>query len=218
MYLCIVKTLDMISKEENILFAAEKLFAENGFQGTSTREISKAANVNISMISYYFGSKEKLYEKLVEYRMNEGQFFSKDILERTDINEWEKIEKIVDQFAGRVRHNKCFYRIMQREQLHAENPQIVEFLKQTKLGFISMYSKILESGLQKGIFTKNPPIYLLHSTVSGTLFYAFNGKEMYKEFLNNTEDEEVFEEKYYTELNKHIKYILKDLLGYEENK
>ncbi|MDF2933314.1 MAG: TetR/AcrR family transcriptional regulator [Chryseobacterium sp.] len=208
----------MISKEENILFAAEKLFAEHGFQGTSTREISKAANVNISMISYYFGSKEKLYEKLVEYRMTESQFFSKDILERTDINEWEKIEKIVDQFSGRVRHHKCFYRIMQREQLHTENPQIVEFLKQTKLGFISMYSKILESGLQKRIFTKNPPIYLLHSTVSGTLFYASNGKEMYKEFLNNTEDEEVFEEKYYTELNKHIKYILKDLLGYEENK
>ncbi|MCU7615740.1 TetR/AcrR family transcriptional regulator [Chryseobacterium sp. PBS4-4] len=208
----------MISKEENILFAAEKLFAEHGFQGTSTREISKAANVNISMISYYFGSKEKLYEKLVEFRMNESQFFSKDILERTDINEWEKIEKIVDQFSGRVRHHKCFYRIMQREQLHTENPQIVEFLKQTKLSFISMYSKILESGLQKGIFTKNPPIYLLHSTVSGTLFYASNAKEMYKEFLNNTEDEEVFEEKYYTELNKHIKYILKDLLGYEENK
>jgi AcrR family transcriptional regulator len=218
-YLCPFKNENvMISKEENILFAAEKLFAEHGFQGTSTREISKAANVNISMISYYFGSKEKLYEKLVEYRMTESQFFSKDILERTDINEWEKIEKIVDQFSGRVRHHKCFYRIMQREQLHTENPQIVEFLKQTKLGFISMYSKILESGLQKGIFTKNPPIYLLHSTVSGTLFYASNGKEMYKEFLNNTEDEEVFEEKYYTELNKHIKYILKDLLGYEENK
>ncbi|WP_336734583.1 TetR/AcrR family transcriptional regulator [Chryseobacterium sp. VD8] len=208
----------MISKEENILFAAEKLFAEKGFQGTSTREIAKAANVNISMISYYFGSKEKLYEKLVEYRMSEGQFFSKDIIERTDINEWEKVEKIVDQFAGKVRHNKCFYRIMQREQLHAENPQIVEFLKETKMGFISMYSKILESGLQKGIFTKNPPIYLLHSTVSGTLFYASNAKEMYKEFLNDTNEEEVFDEKYYTELNKHIKYLLKDLLGYEENK
>lgn len=208
----------MISKEENILFAAEKLFAELGFEGTSTREIAKAANVNISMISYYFGSKEKLYEKLVEYRMSEGQFFSKDILERTDINEWEKIEKIVDQFAGKVRHNLCFYRIMQREQLYAKNPQILEFLKQTKMGFIAMYSKILESGLKNGVFTKNPPIYLLHSTVSGTLFYASNGKEMYKEFLNDTQEDEVFDEQYYTELNKHIKYILKDLLGYEENK
>ncbi|MFY1047121.1 TetR/AcrR family transcriptional regulator [Chryseobacterium sp. GP-SGM7] len=208
----------MISKEENILFAAEKLFAENGFQGTSTREISKAANVNISMISYYFGSKEKLYEKLVEYRMQEGQFFAKDILERTDINEWEKIQKIVDQFAGRVRHHKCFYRIMQREQLHTENPQIVEFLKQTKLGFLTMYSKILESGIEKGIFTKNPPIYLLHSTVSGTLFYASNATGMYKEFLQNNETDEVFEETYFNELTQHVKHILKDLLGYEENK
>ncbi|KQM23462.1 TetR/AcrR family transcriptional regulator [Chryseobacterium sp. Leaf201] len=207
----------MISKEENILFAAEKLFAENGFEGTSTREIAKAANVNISMISYYFGSKEKLYEKLVEYRVNEGQFFSKDIIERTDFNEWEKLEKIVDQFAGRVRNHKCFYRIMQREQLHTQNPQIVEFLKQTKIGFISMYSRIVESGIEKGIFKKNPPVYLIHATVSGTLFYASNGKEMYKEFLNNEDAEDVFEEKYYTELNTHIKYLLKDLLGYEEN-
>ena len=207
----------MISKEENILFAAEKLFAENGFEGTSTREIAKAANVNISMISYYFGSKEKLYEKLVEYRVNEGQFFSKDIIERTDFNEWEKLEKIVDQFAGRVRNHKCFYRIMQREQLHTQNPQIVEFLKQTKIGFISMYSKIVESGIEKGIFKKNPPVYLIHATVSGTLFYASNGKEMYKEFLNNEDHEDIFEEKYYTELNTHIKYLLKDLLGYEEN-
>lgn len=209
---------NMISKEENILFAAEKLFAEKGFEGTSTREIAKDANVNISMISYYFGSKEKLYEKLVEYRMNEGQFFSKDLLGRTDINEWQKIEKVIDQFSYKIRTQKCFYRIMQREQLHTKNPQIVEFLKQTKMGFLSMYSQILESGLKNGIFTKNPPIYLLHSTVSGTLFYAFNAKEMYKEFLNETEDEEAFDEKYYTELNKHIKYLLKDLLGYEENK
>ncbi|MDR6464464.1 transcriptional regulator, TetR family [Chryseobacterium rhizoplanae] len=208
----------MISKEENILFAAEKLFAEKGFEGTSTREIAKDANVNISMISYYFGSKEKLYEKLVEYRMNEGQFFSKDLLGRTDINEWQKIEKVIDQFSNKIRTQKCFYRIMQREQVYTKNPQIVEFLKQTKMGFLSMYSQILESGLKNGIFTKNPPIYLLHSTVSGTLFYAFNAKEMYKEFLNETEDEEAFDEKYYTELNKHIKYLLKDLLGYEENK
>lgn len=208
----------MISKEENILFAAEELFAENGFEGTSTREIAKAANVNISMISYYFGSKEKLYEKLVEYRMTEGRFFSQDILERTDINEWQKIEKIVDQFSNKIRTQKCFYRIMQREQLHTKTPQIVEFLKQTKLSFISMYSKVLEAGLEKGIFTKNPPIYLLHSTVSGTLFYGSNGIEMYKEFLENRDSDEEFEDKFYGELNKHIKHILKDLLGYEENK
>lgn len=208
----------MISKEENILFAAEKLFAEKGFQGTSTREISKAANVNISMISYYFGSKEKLYEKLVEYRTNEGQFFAKDILERTDINEWEKMMIIVDKFSSRIREHKCFYRIMQREQLYSENLKIVKYLKNTKLIFLNIYSKILEKGISNGIFKKNPPLYLLHSTISGTLFYASNSKEMYKEFLKNEEPDEVFNQHYYKELTQHIKHILKDLLGYEENK
>ncbi len=208
----------MISKEENILFAAEKLFAEKGFEGTSTREISKAANVNISMISYYFGSKEKLYEKLVEYRTNEGQFFAKDILERTDINEWEKMMIIVDKFASRIREHKCFYRIMQREQLYSENLKIVKYLKNTKLIFLNIYSKILEKGISNGIFKKNPPLYLLHSTISGTLFYASNSKEMYKEFLKNEEPDEVFNQHYYQELTQHIKHILKDLLGYEENK
>ncbi|KQR93436.1 TetR family transcriptional regulator [Chryseobacterium sp. Leaf180] len=208
----------MISKEENILFAAEKLFAIKGFSGTSTREISKAANVNISMISYYFGSKEKLYEKLVEYRMREGRYFSDEMLSRTDINEWEKIVRIVDQFAERVRKHRLFFRIMQREQLYSDNPAIVEFLRQTKMSFLTTYSKILESGIEKGIFTKNPPIYLLHSTVSGTLFYASNARKMYKDFLHNEDGDEVFDEKFFKELTTHIKHILKDLLGYEENK
>jgi len=52
-------------KQIHILQMAEKLFAENGFDGTSIRDIAKEANVNIAMISYYFGSKEKLLEYLI---------------------------------------------------------------------------------------------------------------------------------------------------------
>lgn len=40
---------------------ALRLFAEQGFQRTSTREIAEAAQVNISAISYYFGDKAGLY-------------------------------------------------------------------------------------------------------------------------------------------------------------
>ena len=42
--------------------AAEELFAEKGFSGTSVRDIADAADVNVAMISYYFGSKEKMLE------------------------------------------------------------------------------------------------------------------------------------------------------------
>ena len=46
----------MPTKEEHIMMVAEKLFAANGYNGTSVRDIAAKAKVNVSMISYYFGS------------------------------------------------------------------------------------------------------------------------------------------------------------------
>ncbi len=57
-----------MDKKEIIISTAMKLFAQKGFEGTSVREIAAGADVNPAMISYYFGSKEKLFEKLVEYK------------------------------------------------------------------------------------------------------------------------------------------------------
>ena len=55
-------------KQVQIMETAETLFAEKGFNGTSVRDIAEKAQVNLAMISYYFGSKEKLFEALFMYR------------------------------------------------------------------------------------------------------------------------------------------------------
>jgi AcrR family transcriptional regulator len=55
-------------KQIQIMEAAEELFAEKGFAGTSVRDIAEEAGVNLAMISYYFGSKERLMESLFKYR------------------------------------------------------------------------------------------------------------------------------------------------------
>jgi AcrR family transcriptional regulator len=44
-----------------LLEAALQLFADKGYQKTSTREIADAAGVNLGSISYYFGDKPGLY-------------------------------------------------------------------------------------------------------------------------------------------------------------
>lgn len=46
---------------QRLLDAALKLFADQGFAKTSTREIAQAAQTNIAAISYYFGDKAGLY-------------------------------------------------------------------------------------------------------------------------------------------------------------
>lgn len=49
---------------DRILDAAERLFAEHGFDGTSLRQITDAAGVNLAAVNYHFGSKEDLYAQV----------------------------------------------------------------------------------------------------------------------------------------------------------
>jgi AcrR family transcriptional regulator len=51
--------------KEQILDAAEPLFAEKGFDGVSVREITRAAEVNVAAVHYHFGSKKELYLEMV---------------------------------------------------------------------------------------------------------------------------------------------------------
>ncbi|SHG40758.1 CerR family C-terminal domain-containing protein [Massilia sp. CF038] len=52
---------DGVQSRERLLMTAMRLFAEQGFAKTSTREIALAAGTNIASISYYFGDKAGLY-------------------------------------------------------------------------------------------------------------------------------------------------------------
>lgn len=54
-----------------VLDAALRLFAEQGFAGTSLRDISQAAGVSHPLILHHFGSKEELYTA-VKRRVVEG--------------------------------------------------------------------------------------------------------------------------------------------------
>ncbi len=56
---------------ESLLDAAEAQFSENGFHGTTTRAIAAGAGVNAALLHYYFGSKEQLFETVVERRAGE---------------------------------------------------------------------------------------------------------------------------------------------------
>ena len=46
---------------DRILVAAQKLFAQKGFDGTSVRDITTEAGCNVASVNYHFGGKDKLY-------------------------------------------------------------------------------------------------------------------------------------------------------------
>jgi AcrR family transcriptional regulator len=85
--------------EKRILWVAERLFLEKGFNGTSTTEIAKTVGCNQALIHYYFRTKEKLFwdvfapkvEQFVEY-LDAPLDESLDFIER--------IKNVIDFYFG----------------------------------------------------------------------------------------------------------------------
>lgn len=54
----------------NILNAAEALFAEKGYEATTTREIAVRSGGTLGTLSYHFGSKQRLLEEIFSRRFS----------------------------------------------------------------------------------------------------------------------------------------------------
>lgn len=61
----VVKMAKRITTQEKILNAAEALFAEQGFEQTSLRQITTEAEVNLASVNYHFGSKKALIQAVM---------------------------------------------------------------------------------------------------------------------------------------------------------
>lgn len=57
--------------KEILINSAETLFLKKGFAATSTEEISRLANCSKSQVQYHFTTKQKLWEAVIEKRVND---------------------------------------------------------------------------------------------------------------------------------------------------
>lgn len=73
--------------EELILRAAERLFLEQGFKETTTAQIAKEAGCNSALVHYYFRTKEKLFARIFESKIElylQGLFIELDELQSVE--------------------------------------------------------------------------------------------------------------------------------------
>lgn len=203
-------------KQIQIIDAAEILFASRGFEGTSVRDIAEAAGINIAMISYYFGSKEKLMEALFELRTGHIKMKVESMLKDDSLTPFEKISILIDEHINKVIDLQLFYKIMVTEQLINKNSIITDAVRQLKKRNIDIVSQLVEDGVQKGVFKPSVDIVLMLYTLIGTVSQVVMNQDFYKEHLLKTDmTGEAFKSTLKQNLSEHLKKIFKSILSNE---
>lgn len=98
---------------ENIIASVIPLFAAKGLHGVSVRELARAAGVNLSMISYYFGGKEGLYAAVLTEQF--AVLGKLEEIEQMEIDTLQKFELYVRATVSRYRKSPYLLRFYTSE-------------------------------------------------------------------------------------------------------
>jgi len=210
------KTMGYSDKQLHIINTAEKLFANRGYDGTSVRDIAEEAGVNIAMISYYFGSKEKLIQALFEERTRDIITKIESLLKDESLTPFQKMEVLVDDYVERIMYKQQFYKVMVHEQLLEKKGVVNSLLNELKKRNAAIVEKLIKEGQEKGVFKDNIDIVLMMNTLIGTGLQTFINQDYYR-YFNGLEG--LSPDEYYDQLKKklstHIKVLFKAILSYE---
>ncbi|MFN8276168.1 MAG: TetR family transcriptional regulator [Chitinophagales bacterium] len=197
-------------KRAQILAAAEQLFAQKDFDAVSVRELAAAAGVNLAMISYYFGSKEKLLEALIETKM-QLSFTAIQELERRDAPAMEKILAVADWQVDRIMQNRYFQRIIFREMLHNTRPEINSFIIKNIDRNRRLIHQIIQQGIDRKEFRGVDTDMVLLSFYA-TINHLVSACRYSMHLFQKNSEQELFTPDFSERVKNHLKSLLKAML------
>jgi TetR/AcrR family transcriptional regulator len=160
---------------EALLEAGAELFARHGFDGTTVEMIARRARANKAMVSYYFGGKERLYERILISTFSEGAARVEALLEGA-----RPADELLGAFAGMFRELAArrphFPAMMVREAISGGRHMTERVLPH----FLDLFVKvrrIYEQGIEEGTFRAADPV-LTHLVVMGSLLFFFASEPM----------------------------------------
>ncbi|MHA4811940.1 TetR/AcrR family transcriptional regulator [Flavitalea flava] len=212
----------MSDKREQILLVAEELFGEKGFEGTSVRDIAQKAGVNLAMISYYFGSKEKLLESMIEFRAGYAYGILEELNKDMYLSPWDKIDRLVEFYVDRILGNLRFHNIMYQETTSVRSEEIKNLIIGIKLRNLEQIKKIITDGQQKKLF-RQVDISMTVGTIMGTIS-SYTQSKLYGCHILAIEadtDEDRYRSKLSPRLKAHLKQVLRahlDIKNEDDNR
>lgn len=136
---------------DQILDAAEALFAKQGFAATTIKQIGAGAGLNPALIYYYFGDKEKLYRELL--RRTFGRFVG-EAASRVGaaVPPQEAIRALIGWQSEALAADPALPRLIVRELLDAQGERAREEIARLVAGAFTRLCAVIEEGQRAGLF------------------------------------------------------------------
>jgi len=127
-----------------LIQAAQKCFGTEGYDRTSTRDIAKAAGVNISLISYHFQGKEGLLRACLEEMSAGGVEMAERVLKKpTSIEDFKtRLQIFTEEFLRvHMQHSDTSCLMLREITTGTPNPIVIEMFKSR---FVIVFEKLVD--------------------------------------------------------------------------
>jgi AcrR family transcriptional regulator len=164
-----------LAHREEILSAAEKVFAAKGFFPTTMSDIARKAEFGTGTLYKYFKSKEELYFTLIEEKVEEvNRLVNAELSKKTSAI--ERMRKALELQFEFVERNRDFFRIYISERNRFEwtvKDELGKGLHEKMVTYIHILAEVMRQGIEEGEFKSMNPIDLAHAWVGMVNSFVF---------------------------------------------
>jgi AcrR family transcriptional regulator len=204
----VIQQIEHIDKKEAILIEAEKLFSEQDFDAVSVRDIAKEANVNIAMISYYFGSKEKLFEALIVRRIESSMNLLRGMI-TPEMTCYEKMCAVIDYYIDKLINNRNVHKMINRELSSNNRPHLREMIMGRMRSNREFIKGIMGEGIRNGEFKPDMDIDMTIMNFFATIQHIVGASYYSCDMFDKKTDAELFTPEFTGRLKTYFKETFK---------
>jgi TetR/AcrR family transcriptional regulator len=161
------KEREYLAHREEILSAAEKVFAAKGFFPTTMSDIAREAEFGTGTLYKYFKSKEDLYFTLIDEKVEEINHLVKAELSQRTLAV-ERIKKVLGLQFEFFEQNRDFLRIYISERNRFEwtvKDDLGKGIHEKMVTYIDILAGVMRQGVKEGEFKSMNPLDLAHALV-----------------------------------------------------
>lgn len=157
----------------SLINAGKRLFAQKGFDGTTIREISQEADVNICLVSYHFNGKEGLYRTCLEQFGQARLASARRVLKApTSIADFRsKLELFVDECLQAYMDDPEATRLIHRE-LERNCGMSLDIFEETFVKAFDTLVTFMKSAQTAGIMSKDSDPEIIGCSVFATVMHV----------------------------------------------